>query len=124
MWQNQKNKAFIQIDYSYLSFLFDSKEEIDGFLKIFLDELQLAKNNFLPAIKELDIETFRKTFHNVSPHLELFKINCLMLLLQQARAKMEAEDQPFEDKELFISTIGSTFDAVIQEIQDKLLQKN
>lgn len=123
MWQNQKNEAPIQIDYSYLSFLFDKQEEVDDFLKIFLKELQAAKENFLSAIARLDTETFRKTFHNVSPHLELFKITPLTLLLQQARAKMLATDQTFEDKELFISTIGSTFDAIIQEIQGKLLQK-
>lgn len=122
MWYSQKKETSEIIDYSYLDYLFDDHVEANEFLRIFIKELETAKANFQRAIIRKNIKTFRQTYHNVSPHLEILKINHLNLLLQQVKEKLLAKDQPFDDKELFLSTIENAFDAIIKDIHNKLIK--
>ncbi len=120
MWYSHNN-IIDTIDYSYLHCLFESQEETDNFLRIFIEELKIAKVNFLSAIANQKLEIFRQTHHNVKPHLEILKINNLNATLEQAKAKLMAPDQPFEDRDVYIYTIGNAFDAIIRDINKKLI---
>lgn len=122
MWYSYKSEASVPIDYSYLDLLFDNQEEANEFLKIFIKELELAKTNFCLAITRRNTQLFRQTYHNVRPHLEILKINNLSTLLQEVKVKMIDTRQLYDDKELFQCAIANTFDMVIKQINEKLLQ--
>lgn len=120
MWY--KSEVLASIDYSYLDLLFDDQQEAVDFLKVFLKELERAKLNFQRALVRRNIQLYRQTLHNVSPHLEMLKITDLSSLLQQAKEKIMNTKQPFEDKQVFICAINDSFDKVIGEINRKLLE--
>ncbi len=119
MWY--KEEVLAPIDYSYLDLLFDNQQEADDFLRIFIRELEVAKPNIQKALTRRNTQLYRQTLHNVSPHLEMLKVQDLGLLLQQAREKIMNTKQPFEDKQVFICAINTSFDKVISEISRKLM---
>lgn len=124
MWYSYKNENSSLIDYSYLDLLFDSQEETNEFLEIFIKELELAKANFRLALIRRNTQLFRQTHHNVSPHLEVLKITNLSTLLEQAKTKILNTREPFEDKEVFLNAILEAFDIVIKELNHKITQSN
>jgi len=114
-----EKKININIDYTYIEEVFESKEEYKYFLQIMCFEFEEAINKLTEAIEKHDGHSFRKTMHNVGSHLEMLRANELSHFLKEIKPQVENVGFAGESKEQLIQQIDHAFKDVIQHVKSK-----
>ncbi|MDF9798228.1 hypothetical protein OKW21_003491 [Catalinimonas alkaloidigena] len=109
----------INIDYSYVEEVFESRDEYRYFLQIISVEFEEAINKLVLSIEQQDIHSFRKTLHNVMSHLEMLRANELCQFLEQVKPQISGAAIDKERKAVLIHELGQSFDNLLVQVKSK-----
>lgn len=117
-----QSKLDIKVDYTYVEEVFESKEEYKHFLQIMCFEFEEAIDKLVFSIEKQDIHSFRKTLHNVIPHLEMLRANELSQFLNQLKPMVGDAATTQAEKEQMVKNLKFNFEKVIQQVKNKCEQ--
>jgi hypothetical protein len=119
-----QDKLDIKVDYTYVEEVFESKDEYKHFLQIICFEFEEAIDKLVLSIEKQDIHSFRKTLHNVIPHLDMLRTHELSQFLEQLKPLIEHAVITPAEKEQITKNLRLNFGKVIQQVKNKYEQIN
>ena len=119
-----QDKLDIKVDYTYVEEVFESKDEYKHFLQIMCFEFEEAIDKLLHSIEKQDIHSFRKTLHNVIPHLDMLRAHELSQFLEQLKPLIGHSAMSSAEKEQIAKNLRLNFEKVIGQVKNKYDQIN
>lgn len=114
-----KNKLDIKVDYTYIEEVFESKDEYKHFLQIMCFEFEEAIDKLVLIIEKQDVHSFRKTLHNVIPHLEMLRANEFSQFLEQLKPLVGNPSVTASEREEMIINLRFNFERVVEQVKIK-----
>lgn len=117
-----QNKLDIKVDYTYVEEVFESQDEYKHFLQIMCFEFEEAIDKLVLSIEKQDVHSFRKTLHNVIPHLDMLRAYELSQFLEQLKSSVGNPAITQIEKGEMAKNLRLNFEKVIQQVKNKCEQ--
>ncbi|WPP52802.1 hypothetical protein [Catalinimonas niigatensis] len=117
-----QNKLDIKVDYTYVEEVFESQGEYKHFLQIMCFEFEEAIDKLVLSIEKQDIHSYRKTLHNVIPHLDMLRAYELSQFLEQLKPSVGNPVITQVEKEEMVTNLRLNFEKVVRQVKNKCEQ--
>lgn len=112
-----QNKLDIKVDYTYIEEVFESKDEYKHFLQIMCFEFEEAIDKLVSSIEKEDVQSFRKTLHNIVPHLEMLRAYELSQFLEQLKPLIGNSTILKTEREEMAKKLVLNFENVVRQVK-------